>query len=99
MWTTIAGVWRWPCAFHHIGGQERTNRELTGMVLQACGAGPDRVVPVEEPQGYDRRQALDDERIRRELGYRPRVTLPDGVAGNGAVVPRQRGLVESLLPD
>jgi dTDP-glucose 4,6-dehydratase len=50
------------------------------MLVEACGAGRDRVVTVEEPQGYDRRHALDDERIRRDLGYRPRVDFAEGLA-------------------
>lgn len=66
---------------YHIGGdQELTNRELTGMLLEACGAGWERVAAVEDHRGHDRRHALDDERIRRELGYRPRVTFQAGLA-------------------
>ena len=86
-------------AVYHIGGQELTNRDLTGMVLQACGAGPDRVVPVEEPQGYDRRQALDDERIRRELGYRPGVAFAEGLATTVQWYRENEDWWRPLLPD
>jgi dTDP-glucose 4,6-dehydratase len=66
---------------YHIGGnRELTNRELTGMLLQACGADWDRVVTVEDRKGHDRRYALSDDRIRRELGYRPRVDFAAGLA-------------------
>jgi dTDP-glucose 4,6-dehydratase len=66
---------------YHIGGTgELSNRELTGMLLQACGAGWERVVTVADREGQDRRRALDDELIRRELGYRPRVDLAAGLA-------------------
>jgi dTDP-glucose 4,6-dehydratase len=65
---------------YHIGGnRELSNRELTGMLLRACGAGWDRVVNVADRKGHDQRYALDDERIRRELGYRPRVDFEQGL--------------------
>jgi dTDP-glucose 4,6-dehydratase len=69
-----------PGAVYHVGGtKELTNRELTGMLLEACGAGWDRVAEVED-RGDDRRHALDDRRLREELGYRPRVEFEAGLA-------------------
>ncbi len=41
------------------GGTELTNRDLTGLLLDACGAGPDRIVRVEDRKGHDLRYALD----------------------------------------
>jgi dTDP-glucose 4,6-dehydratase len=70
-----------PGEIYHIGGTvELSNRDLTERLLKACGAGWDRVVNVADRKGHDRRYALDDERIRRELGYRPRVDFADGLA-------------------
>ncbi|MFI7540572.1 dTDP-glucose 4,6-dehydratase [Actinoplanes sp. NPDC049599] len=67
---------------YHIGGDaELTNRELTGRLLAACGAGWERVQTVAERPGADRRYAIDDEKIRQELGYRPRVAFETGLAG------------------
>jgi dTDP-glucose 4,6-dehydratase len=66
---------------YHIGGTaELSNRELTGRLLAACGADWDRVVDVADRKGHDQRYALDDDRIRRELGYRPRIDFTDGLA-------------------
>jgi dTDP-glucose 4,6-dehydratase len=66
---------------YHIGGTaELSNRQLTERLLRACGAGWDRVVAVADRKGHDQRYALDDDRIRRELGYRPRVGFDDGLA-------------------
>jgi dTDP-glucose 4,6-dehydratase len=66
---------------YHVGGnRELTNRELTGMLLAACDAGWDRVVTVADRKGHDQRYALDDDRIRHELGYRPRVDFDSGLA-------------------
>jgi dTDP-glucose 4,6-dehydratase len=65
--------------YHIGGGREVTDRELMGMLLEAYGAGWDRVV-VDSKHGGNRRYALDDEKIRQELGYRPRVDFTAGVA-------------------
>ena len=70
-----------PGAVYHIGGgTELTNRELTGRLLAACGAGWDRVEQVADRRGHDLRYSLDIGRIREELGYRPLVGLDEGLA-------------------
>ncbi len=67
---------------YHIGGNaELSNRDLTARLLTLCDAGEDRVVHVEDRKGHDFRYALDDDKIRRELGYRPRVDFDEGLAG------------------
>jgi dTDP-glucose 4,6-dehydratase len=63
------------------GGTELTNRELTGLLLDACGAGWSRVSPVEDRKGHDRRYSVDITKISDELGYRPRVDFVEGLAG------------------
>jgi dTDP-glucose 4,6-dehydratase len=66
---------------YHVGGSvELTNRELTGRLLDACGAGPGMVEIVADRPGHDRRYALDDTLIRRALGYAPRVGFTEGLA-------------------
>jgi dTDP-glucose 4,6-dehydratase len=42
--------------------------------------GWDRVTPVTDRKGHDRRYSLSIEKISHELGYTPRVTLADGLA-------------------
>jgi dTDP-glucose 4,6-dehydratase len=66
------------------GGTELTNRELTGRLLAACGAGWDRVVPVEDRKGHDRRYSLDITKISDELGYAPAVDLDTGLTSTVA---------------
>ncbi|WP_250002916.1 dTDP-glucose 4,6-dehydratase [Actinoplanes sp. M2I2] len=66
------------------GGTELTNRELTGRLLEACGAGWDRVRPVADRKGHDRRYSLDITKISEELGYAPRVGLDEGLAATVA---------------
>ncbi|WP_328382851.1 dTDP-glucose 4,6-dehydratase [Micromonospora zamorensis] len=62
------------------GGTELTNKKLTGLLLEACGAGWDRVVPVTDRKGHDRRYSLDITKISEELGYTPSITLDRGLA-------------------
>ncbi|HEX7746503.1 MAG TPA: dTDP-glucose 4,6-dehydratase [Micromonosporaceae bacterium] len=70
-----------PGEVYHIGGgTELTNKELTERLLQACGAGWERVVPVADRKGHDRRYSLDISKINEELGYAPSIDLDRGLA-------------------
>ena len=66
--------------YHIGGGTELTNRELTGRLLLACGAGWDRVDHVPDRPGHDRRYSLDTAKIATELSYRPCVDFERGLA-------------------
>lgn len=70
--------------YHVGGGTELTNRELTGLLLDAVGADPSRVRPVADRKGHDRRYALDWSKSRDELGYRPRRGFAEGLAATVA---------------
>jgi dTDP-glucose 4,6-dehydratase len=63
------------------GGVELTNRELTERLLETCGRDWDSAVDyVEDRKGHDRRYSLNDDKIRRELGYAPQVEFTEGLA-------------------
>ena len=62
------------------GGTELSNRELTTLLLDACGAGGDRVAHVEDRKGHDLRYSVDWTKARTELGYRPRRDFATGLA-------------------
>ncbi|MFI7100708.1 dTDP-glucose 4,6-dehydratase [Streptomyces sp. NPDC050161] len=62
------------------GGTELTNTELTGRLLDACGASWDRVEHVTDRKGHDQRYSVDWTKIRTELGYRPQHTFDAGLA-------------------
>ncbi|MFI7498315.1 dTDP-glucose 4,6-dehydratase [Streptomyces sp. NPDC049687] len=62
------------------GGTELSNRELTGLLLDACGAGWDRVDHVPDRKGHDLRYSVDWTKARTELGYRPRHDFGAGLA-------------------
>ncbi|MGV9279473.1 dTDP-glucose 4,6-dehydratase [Streptomyces sp. NPDC003730] len=62
------------------GGTELSNRDLTALLLDACGAGPERVVHVADRKGHDVRYSVDWSKAREELGYRPRRDFAAGLA-------------------
>ncbi|MFI9271274.1 dTDP-glucose 4,6-dehydratase [Kitasatospora sp. NPDC052896] len=66
--------------YHIGGGTEITNKELTGLLLEATGHGWQMVRQVPDRKGHDRRYSLDFSRIRQELGYRPRISFVEGLA-------------------
>ncbi|MER5297385.1 dTDP-glucose 4,6-dehydratase [Streptomyces pharetrae] len=62
------------------GGTELTNKELTGLLLEACGADWDRVRHVPDRKGHDRRYSVDCTKITEELGYHPAKAFRTGLA-------------------
>ena len=62
------------------GGNALSNLEMTGRLLELCQVDWDRVIFVEDRKGHDLRYAIDDSRIRAELGYRPLWSLDEGLA-------------------
>ncbi|MER7457836.1 dTDP-glucose 4,6-dehydratase [Micromonospora sp. NPDC126480] len=73
-------VGRAGAVYHLGGGTALTNRDLTGRLLTAFGAGWDRVRPVADRKGHDRRYALDTTTTRRDLGWAPTVDFDAGLA-------------------
>ena len=69
-------------AVYNIGADnERSNLELTHMLLAAMGRGHDMIEPVADRPGHDRRYAIDAGRIQAELGWRAtRSAWPDALA-------------------
>jgi dTDP-glucose 4,6-dehydratase len=70
-----------PGQVYHIGGDvSLSNKELTGSLLEACGAGWDMVRRVPDRLGHDRRYSLDDS-LLRSMGYQPRTGFREGLEG------------------
>ncbi|MGW1759604.1 dTDP-glucose 4,6-dehydratase [Streptomyces mirabilis] len=70
--------------YHIGGGTELSNHKLTGLLLDAVGAGWDRVEYVADRKGHDLRYSLDDSKIREQLGYVPQVSFTEGLAATVA---------------
>ena len=63
------------------GGNEYTNVALTEKLLELTGAGPEMIRRVPDRKAHDLRYSIDESKIREELGYHPRVTFEEGLAG------------------
>ncbi|MEU8586842.1 dTDP-glucose 4,6-dehydratase [Streptomyces sp. NPDC048664] len=70
--------------YHIGGGTEVSNHKLTGLLLDAVGAGWDQVTHVADRKGHDLRYSLDDSKIREQLGYAPKVPFAEGLAATVA---------------
>ncbi|MGY6535331.1 MAG: dTDP-glucose 4,6-dehydratase [Pararhodobacter sp.] len=77
-----------PGRSYNIGGEnERTNLELVQtlcMILddmqpKVSGSYADQIAFVPDRPGHDARYAIDPTRIRRELGWRPSITIEEGL--------------------
>lgn len=66
---------------YNLGGDnERSNLELTHMILDVMGAGMDSIEYVADRPGHDRRYAIDSTKAQRELGWRAtRSAWPDAL--------------------
>ena len=62
------------------GGTELTNKELTGMLLDATGTDWSYVDRVADRLGHDLRYSVDISKITAELGYVPLVAFDQGLA-------------------
>jgi dTDP-glucose 4,6-dehydratase len=69
-----------PGEVYNIGGNnEKTNLEITKLVLEKLGKGEDMIKYVQDRPGHDRRYAIDASKIRRELGWEPKYTFDTGI--------------------
>ncbi|HWC35190.1 MAG TPA: dTDP-glucose 4,6-dehydratase [Mycobacteriales bacterium] len=62
------------------GGTALNNRELCEHLVAACGRDWSAVENVVDRKGHDFRYAIDDSKIRDELGYEPAVDFDAGLA-------------------
>jgi dTDP-glucose 4,6-dehydratase len=86
-----------PGEVYNLGGDaELSNRDLTSLLLDACGADAGAVEHVADRKGHDRRYSVDDTKITSELGYRPHVPFADGLARTVAWYRENRSWWEPL---
>ncbi|MCI0479487.1 dTDP-glucose 4,6-dehydratase [Candidatus Uhrbacteria bacterium] len=61
------------------GRNERTNVELTELILFEMGFGKEMIQPVADRPGHDRRYAIDGTKAERELGWHPEIPFILGI--------------------
>ena len=65
---------------YNIGGHnEKTNMEITHLILDAMGKDESSIKYVEDRLGHDRRYAISNDKITAELGWKPSVTFEQGI--------------------
>jgi|AGTN01.1.fsa_nt_gi dTDP-glucose 4,6-dehydratase len=66
---------------YNIGGNnEKANIEIVRLILKTLGRDESLIKYVEDRLGHDRRYAIDNSRITKELGWSPAYTFERGMA-------------------
>lgn len=65
---------------YNIGGHnEKTNLEITRLILSAMGKDESSIEYVQDRLGHDRRYAISNDKIQAELGWEPSLTFEEGI--------------------
>ncbi len=65
---------------YNIGGHnEKTNLEITKIILDAMGKDESYIEYVQDRLGHDKRYAIDNTKIQSELGWSPSLTFEEGI--------------------
>ncbi len=62
------------------GSQEKTNLEITEMILRKLNKPKSLIKHVKDRPAHDRRYALDSSKIKKDLGWKPDVSFEEGIA-------------------
>jgi len=66
---------------YNVGGNnEKTNLEITKILLDFLGKSEDLIVFVNDRLAHDRRYAIDSSKLQNELGWKPSVNFKEGIA-------------------
>ena len=65
---------------YNIGGHnEKTNIEITKLILNAMGKDESSIEYVQDILGHDRRYAISNDKIQTQLGWEPSLTFEEGI--------------------
>lgn len=65
---------------YNIGGNnEKTNMEITKLLINELGKDESSIKYVEDRLGHDKRYAIDSSKMKNELGWSPSVTFEEGI--------------------
>lgn len=69
-----------PGEVYNVGGNnERTNMQITKLILGELGKGEESIKYVQDRLGHDRRYAIDSSKLQKELGWKPKHTFETGI--------------------
>jgi len=97
--SAIERVWRFgkPGEIYNIGGRcERTNLELTRLLLSIMSKPDSLIRYVKDRPGHDRRYAIDCGKIEQELGWRPNISFEEGIRGTVRWYAEHRNWVSNI---
>ena len=70
-----------PGRVYNVGADnEQANLRIIERILERLGKSQDLITYVTDRPGHDRRYAMDSERLRKELGWKPEVDFNEGLA-------------------
>ncbi|MCX6651412.1 MAG: dTDP-glucose 4,6-dehydratase [Methanomassiliicoccales archaeon] len=65
---------------YNVGGNcEKRNLDIVKIILKQLGKGEDLITFVQDRKGHDLRYAIDNGKIKKELGWRPAVKFEKGI--------------------
>jgi len=77
-----------------VGGDaEKTNLEITNLILKYFDKGEEMIEKVTDRQGHDFRYAIDFSKIKNELGWKPQVNFKEGLEQTLKMVSRASRMV------
>jgi dTDP-glucose 4,6-dehydratase len=63
-----------------LGGNcEKTNLEITELILELMNEGEDKINYVADRLGHDLRYAIDFAKAKRDLGWEPEIDFSEGL--------------------
>lgn len=69
-----------PGQVYNVGGHnEKTNLEITKLILEAMNKDESYIEHVEDRLGHDKRYAICNDKITGELGWKPSVSFEEGI--------------------
>jgi len=61
------------------GASEKNNKEITYKILELMGKGEESIEFVADRLGHDKRYAIDFSKMKKELGWEPKISFEDGI--------------------
>ena len=65
--------------YNNGGHNEKTHMEITRLILDAMGTDESSIEYVQDRLGHDRRYAIANDKIQKELGWEPSIKFEDGI--------------------